>query len=136
VLFPRSSKFGLLWLHEKLRFEGNIVAQNHSITISLLLRPRRRPQASLFFRDCAGVCRLFPSPTNASILTDIDVVKHVLFGSVPLPASNCGCFTDMTKWLQSGNLGIVKSVMKDLSCVSCAVYTEVSSPAPWQHIAG
>jgi hypothetical protein len=26
---------------------------------------------------------------DASMLTDFDVVKHVLFGSVPLPASGC-----------------------------------------------
>jgi hypothetical protein len=36
----------------------------------------------------------------------------------------------MTKWLKSGNLGIVKGVLKDLSCVSHAAYMEVSTTVP------
>jgi hypothetical protein len=77
-------------------------------------------RAQVDFNKCASL-------PNASVLSDFDVVKHLLFGSVPLPTSGCSCFKDMTKWLNSGNLGIVKSVLKDPSCVSSAAYTEVST---------
>jgi len=80
-------------------------------------------RSQIDFSKCASV-------PNASALSDFDVVKHVLFGSVPLPASSCGCFKDMTKWLKSGNLGIVKGALKDLSCVSHAAYMEVSTTVP------
>jgi len=49
---------------------------------------------------------------------------------MPLPASSCSCFKDVSKSLKSGNLGIVKSVLKDPSCVSRAAYTEVSTRGP------
>jgi hypothetical protein len=67
-----------------------------------------------------------PSLPNASRLSDFDVVKHVLFGSVPLPASDCNCFSVTMSRSTRGNLGIVKSVLTDPSCVSCSAYTEVS----------
>jgi tetratricopeptide (TPR) repeat protein len=71
-----------------------------------------------------------PSLPNAAELTDFDVVKHVLFGSVRLPSCVCICFKDMMPLIKSGNLGILKSVLRDPSCVSSAAYTEVLASAP------
>jgi Cdc6-like AAA superfamily ATPase len=85
--------------------------------------------AAAAIRPQIASCSSLP---DYSLLNDLDVVKFVLFGSVPLPTSGCDCFKILGQVAKNlgivqvtNNLGIVKAKMKEPQFVSGDAYSEV-----------
>jgi hypothetical protein len=79
-----------------------------------------------------GSCKWLNSGV-VSMMTEYDALKHVLFGSTPLPTSGCTCnIRHLQYWIEhetdkTANLFFIKSILQDLRIMSSSAYTEVST---------